>query len=116
MLPKLLSSATLANRADIVARVREMMVNTKPEGAAAALRGMAERADQTSFLNRIIAPALIIVGEHDEVTPLADAETMHREIGGSRLEIIAGAGHVANIEQAAQFNQVLLKFLDDLNS
>ena len=42
MLPKLLAPATLAERPDIVTRVREMILGTKPEGAAAALRGMAE--------------------------------------------------------------------------
>src|SRR5438105_12992896 len=50
MLPKLVAPATLANRYAVVARVQAMMIGTKPEGAAAALRGMAVRFDQTFFL------------------------------------------------------------------
>jgi pimeloyl-ACP methyl ester carboxylesterase len=113
MLPKLLSPETVAKRPDIVKRVRTMIVKTAPQGAAAALQGMAERPDQTEFLSSIIAPCLIIVGREDTLTPPADSETMHHEIGGSRLEIIEGAAHVSNIEQPEEFNRVLLKFLHD---
>ena len=114
MLPKLLAPATLHERPAIVARVREMMVKTKPKGAAAALRGMAVRIDQTDFLPSIFAPTLIIVGSEDELTPPSDSELMHREIRGSRLEIIKGAAHVSNLENTAEFNRVLIEFLNTL--
>jgi pimeloyl-ACP methyl ester carboxylesterase len=114
MLPRLLAPDTLARRWQVVARVREMIVNTKPEGAASAQLGMGLRRDQTPFLWRIIAPTLIIVGSEDMISPLSEAEQMHREIGGSRLEVIEGAGHVSNIEQPESFNRALTKFLRDL--
>ena len=114
LLPKLLAPETVAKRPDIVKRVREMMVKTEPEGAAAALQGMAQRQDQTAFLSRIISPTLIIVGREDSLAPLADAEIMHREIGGSRLVIIEGAGHVSNIERPEEFNRAFVKFLHDV--
>jgi 3-oxoadipate enol-lactonase len=114
LLPKLLTTDTVAKRPGVVKRLREMMLKTDPKGAAAALRGMAQRKDQTSFLSRIIAPALIIVGSEDAITPVADAELMHREIGGSRLQILEGAGHVSNMEQPEEFNRALVKFLRDV--
>jgi 3-oxoadipate enol-lactonase len=114
MLPQLLSPKTMARRPQVVARVREMIVNTKPQGAAAAQRGMAQRSDQLPFLWRIIAPTLIVVGREDAITPVSDSERMHREIGGSRLEVIEDAGHVSNLEQPESFNRVLTKFLRDL--
>jgi len=114
LLPKLLAPETLADRHDIVRRVREMMVGTEPEGAASALRGMAVRKDQTSFLSRIIAPTLILVGSNDVLTPAADSELMHREIGGSRLQILEGAGHVSNLERSEEFNRAFVKFLNDV--
>ena len=116
LLPKLLAAETLAKRPELVKRVRKMIVETAPEGAAAVLRGMAERQDQTSFLSRIIAPTLIMVGSEDALTPVADAELMHREIGGSRLQIIEGAGHVSNIENPEEFNRALVKFLRDVEA
>jgi 3-oxoadipate enol-lactonase len=114
MLPKLLTHTTHMKQPDRVERVREMILTTKPEGAAAALRGMAQRRDQTSLLASILQPTLIIVGAEDQITPPTDAETMRREIRGSRLELIEGAGHVSNIEQPEEFNRALLKFLRDL--
>jgi 3-oxoadipate enol-lactonase len=113
MLPKLLAPETVAKRPEIVRRVRDMMVQTKPEGAVAALHGMAQRRDQRPMLSSISAPALVIVGSEDTLTPREDSELIHREIGGSRLKIIDGAAHVSNIERPEEFNDALLNFLRD---
>ena len=89
MLPKLLTPDTVSKRPEIVKRVRDMMLKTKPEGAAGALLGMAERDDQTPLLSQISCPTLILVGQEDPITPVPDSEKMHREIcrfafGGDR--------------------------------
>ena len=111
MLPKLLTHETVSKHPEIVKRVRDMMLKTKPEGAAAALRGMAERDDQTELLPRISVPTLILVGAEDAITPVADSEKMHQAIAGSSLVVLDHAGHVSNIERARQFNDALLHFL-----
>jgi pimeloyl-ACP methyl ester carboxylesterase len=110
-LKKVLTNATLSEKPEVVAHVREMILKTDPRGAAAALRGMAARHDQTDFLEEIIAPTLILVGSEDNLTPPADAELMRREIRGSRLEILQGASHLSNLEQPHEFNRALLDFL-----
>ena len=114
MLPKLLTPETVSKRPELVKRVRDMMLKTKPEGAAAALLGMAERDDQTEFISTIQAPALIIVGREDAITPVADSEKMQSRIEGSRLVVIENAGHVSNLEQTEQFNDALLGFLSSV--
>jgi 3-oxoadipate enol-lactonase len=111
MLPKLLTPDTVSKRPELVKRVRDMMLKTKPEGAAAALLGMAERDDQTEFISSILVPALILVGREDAITPVADSEKMQSRIEGSRLVVIENAGHVSNLEQTEQFNDALLGFL-----
>lgn len=113
-LAKVLAPSTLDGQPEKVARVREMIITTDRRGAAAALHGMATRVDQTDYLPRILAPALIIVGSLDKLTPPVDAELMHREIRGSRMEIIEGAAHVSNIENPVQFNRALTDFLQTL--
>jgi 3-oxoadipate enol-lactonase len=115
MLPKLLTPETVAKRADIVKRVRDMMVKTKPEGAAAALLGMASREDQTSLLSQINCPTLILVGRDDPITPVADSTLMNEQIPGSKLIVIDNAAHVSNIEQVAKFNLELTTFLNHSN-
>ena len=115
MLPKLLTPETVSKRPEVVKRVRDMMLKTKPEGAAGALLGMAERDDHTSLLARIAFPALILVGSEDPITPVADSEKMHRAITGSRLVVIENASHVSNLERTEQFNEELVRFLNLLN-
>jgi len=111
LLPKVLSPASVASRPAVVHRVRQMMLTTKPEGAAFALQAMGERDDQSALLARIGVPTMIIVGRDDSITPVKDSESMQREIKGSQLEVIEGAGHVSNIEQPEQFNRALVDFL-----
>jgi 3-oxoadipate enol-lactonase len=111
MLPKLLTPETVSKHPEVVKRVRDMMLKTKPQGAAAALRGMAEREDQTELLAKISVPTLILVGSDDTLTPVADSQKMHEAIAGSRLVVLEKAAHVSNLEQTAQFNQALLDFL-----
>jgi len=111
MLPKLLTPDTVSKRPEVVKRVRDMMLKTKPEGAAGALLGMAERDDQTPLLSQISCPALILVGQEDAITPVKDSEKMHREIAGSRLVVMGNAAHVSNLERTEQFNEELTRFL-----
>ena len=111
MLPKLLAPETVRERPEVVKRVRTMMLQTKPEGAAAALGAMAKREDHTERLSQIKVPTLILVGREDAITPVADSEKMHAAIDGSQLVVIEHAGHVSNIEQPEQFNRALSDFL-----
>ncbi len=114
MLPKLLTPETVSKRPELVKRVRDMMLKTKPEGAAGALLGMAQRDDQTEFIAGILVPTLILVGREDAITPVADSEKMQSLIEGSRLVVIENAGHVSNLEQTEQFNDALLGFLSSV--
>jgi 3-oxoadipate enol-lactonase len=111
MLPKLLTPETVSKRPELVKRVRDMMLRTKPEGAAGALLGMKDREDLTGLLPQISCPTLILVGAEDPITPVADSEKMHREIAGSRLVVLENAAHVSNLERTEQFNEELIRFL-----
>lgn len=116
LLPKLLSPKTFAEHSDVVDKVRQMIVRTKPEGAAAALRGRAERRDYTPLLQKIAVPTLIVVGSEDEYTPVSDAELMHRGIAGSQLAVFTGIGHIPNMECPDEFNATLRQFLLSITS
>ena len=116
MLTKLLAASTHEGKPEVVTRVREMIIGMNPCGAAAALRGMALRRDQTDLLPEINVPTLIIVGAEDAITPKSDAEAMRSKIEGSRLVEIEGAGHVSNIERPAEFNRALVEFLAELQA
>lgn len=114
MTRKMLAPATLASRPETVAFVREMILRTPAAGAAAALRGMAARPDQTSLLPEIDVPALVLVGGEDAITPPRSSEAMARAIPGARFEVVEGAGHASNVERPAEFNRALADFLKDV--
>ena len=59
-------------------------------------------------------PTLIVVGDEDTLTPVAEAEALRAGIRGARLEIIDGAGHLSNLEQPEKFNSVLIDFINSL--
>ena len=70
------------------------------------------RADSTPLLPTIRIPVQIIVGDQDALTPPPLSEQMHRDISGSTLAVIPGAGHMSNMEQPAAFNEAMGGFLD----
>jgi 3-oxoadipate enol-lactonase len=99
---------------DVAAHVLGMMRGTAPAGAAAALRGRAQRPDYRDLLAQVSVPALVVVGTDDEYTPVGDAEYMHERLPDSALTVIEGAAHMPNLERPAEFNAALCKFLDRL--
>ena len=107
---KYVAKASLDNPA-VYQPLFKMMSTTKPEGAAAAHRGRAERRDHIKLLPSIAVPALIIVGSEDFFTPLAVARLMSDNIPGAQLVCIEGAGHLPNMEAPDEFNEALDSFL-----
>ena len=114
MIPKLLGPSTRERRPELRDWLERQIAAAPPAGVAAAQRGMAERPDLGPLLPRIAVPALIVVGEEDEITPPEESARLAREIPGARLEVIPEAGHLASLERPEIFNQVLLGFLRDL--
>ncbi len=108
MLPKLLSREA---DAEVVAFVRRTIEAVPATAIDAALAAMMARPDSTADLARMSIPTLVVVGEEDEVTPLAEAERMQTRLPRARLAVIPGAGHLANVERPHQFSQALHDFL-----
>ncbi|MET9515247.1 alpha/beta fold hydrolase [Streptomyces sp. NPDC002994] len=92
---------------DASAHVHRMMTAASPEGAAAALRGRAQRPDYRDLLTRVSVPTLVVVGRDDTYTPVADAEAMHAAIPGSTLAVIESSAHLPNLERPDVFNAAL---------
>jgi 3-oxoadipate enol-lactonase len=109
----LLSDATKQKRPDVQQALREVMDNPA-RSFVGELEAMKARPDSTGGLAAISVPTLIIVGEHDAVTPPDAARKLHEHIGGSRLVVIPEAGHVSNLEMPDAFNGALAEFLEGL--
>jgi pimeloyl-ACP methyl ester carboxylesterase len=110
-LPRLTGETTKRSRADVIARLKDMMLEASPRGISDALHGIAARQDSTPFLREISVPTLVICGEEDVITPRAEAEIMQRGIKGAELAVIPGSGHLPSMETPEAFNTVLETFL-----
>jgi pimeloyl-ACP methyl ester carboxylesterase len=116
ILPKMLAPHNVQALPGVAEHVLGMMRTTLPEGAAAALRGRAERPDYVEMLSHVSVPALVVVGSDDEFTPVSDAEFMHERLPHSTLVVIDDAGHLPNLERETEFNRALGAFLESTMS
>lgn len=89
---------------------------SNPRDVWRAMQGVITRRAVTSELERIRTPTLILVGEDDVVTTPERAESLHARITGSRLVRLPHVGHMSNLEQPEQVNQVLHRFLADISA
>lgn len=84
------------------------------DGIVAAQEAMASRPDSSPLLASIDVPALLLVGADDTGTSPDDVRAMASAMRHARSEVIECAGHLTNLEQPAQFSQLLGDFLDAL--
>lgn len=101
MLDRLFCAHTKTHRPELVAATRRTILATPPAGAAAALRGMAERPDVTSWLGQIQVPAVVVCGRHDVISPPDEMQGIARAIPGARYVEVPQAGHMSPLEDAS---------------
>lgn len=111
VLPKMVAPHNIHAMPATADLVLTMMQRTSPPGAAAALRGRAERPDYFETLATVAVPTLVVVGSDDEFTPLADARKIRDHVDGAILTVIEGAAHMPNLERPTEFNSALEEFL-----
>lgn len=109
--PKLLAPRTFETRPEVVRAVRQVVEATAPASIAAAQQGMAARPDVTGLLPQISVPALLIVGQHDEITPPPEMASVAAAVPGAELVIVPGAGHMTTMENPTAVNAALARFL-----
>ena len=107
----LFAPETPVRQPQLVGKVRDWMDAASPEGVAGALLAMRSRKDYVKLLPALPVPALVVGAEQDLAIPPAHAEALAAGLPAAELHIIANAGHMANLEQPAAFNKVLLDFL-----
>lgn len=112
MIPSQLGATTRMEQPALVERVEVMLRRAPASGVTAAAQALMDRVDSTPTLDTITVPTLVLVGAEDTLTPVSDAIAMSAAIPGSRLVTIAGAGHLAPLEQPAVVNAAIAEFLD----
>lgn len=105
----LLSSGSMSSP-ELVEYVHALTEGATPAGWIAALEAMKTRPDSMLLLRQADVRALVIVGELDRISPIAEAMSVRSLVRGE-LVVVPGAGHLPNIEDPLSFNDALTGFL-----
>jgi len=115
MLPKLLRPGIHQEQPGLPEQVLAMMARTPVAGIVGALTAMRDRPDSRPLLPALAGlPTLVLVGEHDTLTPPEVGRAMADAIPGAGFEVVAGAAHLPTLEQPEITTGLLQRFLDGL--
>ncbi len=92
---------------------RNMLVRMDLVGYTASCAVLRD-TDLVAELGRIVAPTLAIAGAGDVSTPPALVRETADRIGQSRVELIAGVGHLIPLEAPAMLARLLGSFLEEV--
>jgi pimeloyl-ACP methyl ester carboxylesterase len=104
-------------RVDVPTAVRERVAAMQRHAlevqaaAGAATEAQDPVEEDPGAVGRLAIPALVAVGEHDMPDFRIGAETLAQSLRHARHVVIAGAGHLAPLEQPEAFRELLLGFL-----
>jgi len=96
------------------AEFRNRLGEHSAQGSALTMRGVQKQRpslyDLVGEMNRINAPTLIVTGDED--WPCLEAGIlMKKSIRTAGLVVVPNTGHAVNLEEAAEFNQQIARFL-----
>jgi 3-oxoadipate enol-lactonase len=92
-----------------VQRVRELLLETSPQGYAACCAAIRDM-DQRESIRGITAKTLVIGGTADTSTTPEHAQLIANTIPEAKLTMLEAA-HLLNVERAEEFNSTLIEFL-----
>jgi 3-oxoadipate enol-lactonase len=97
---------------EVIERMRAQLVATPREGYAGCCEAIAAM-DLTPELPSIRAPTLVISAAQDPATPPEHGRRIAELIPGARFELVEGAAHIANVEQADVITALIDGFLTE---
>lgn len=92
----------------LVDAIRAMVLRSTPADYRGQIEAALKREDQSRYLPHIRHKALLVCGELDEWSPVAQHEEILRELPDAELAIIPRAGHMVTMEEPDAVNRLLL--------
>lgn len=109
--PSLLGATTRAGGHQLLARVTDLAQAARPHSVAWAQRAIAARADSTVTLHTTDVPAVVVIGEEDELVTPGEARETAQALPQGRLITLAGVGHLAPLEAPQATAEILTDLL-----
>jgi 3-oxoadipate enol-lactonase len=114
MVERWITPATFAARPEVAEKVRQMVRATSVEGFASCAEAI--KANRLlEQLSQIKVPSIFVAADRDAGLPVEVMHWMQQRVPGSRFKVIAGGGHLSNLDQPDAYNDVVLQFLRSLS-
>ncbi len=104
--------------ADFPANARRLALQRLRESDRDVLHGdfaACDIFDLRAEIQGLTVPALIIVGEEDQMTPPKFSESLHASLPNSELHRLPNAGHMVQLEQPDRVTDLLARFVEQRN-
>ena len=98
----------------LTGQIRAMAQDTGAEIFLRQQRAIMNRIDSRPSLGAITVPTLILWGDEDGITTMAQQQDMLGGISGARLEVLKGCGHLSTLEAPGEVNVLLSAWMDGL--
>lgn len=110
VIPRFVTPELAGQRPHVMDQLHDMFESIDPAGYAGCCAALRD-ADLRDSVARIACPTLIIGGNRDVATPPEMVRELYESIPASRLELIADAAHLPNLDQPAEFTRLVLETL-----
>jgi pimeloyl-ACP methyl ester carboxylesterase len=97
-------------------KVKSIIEGNSDEGICGSLLALATRTDNLGAFKNFELPVLVMVGEHDVLTPVEASIKITEDFKNSVMHVIKGSGHLSNLENPVEFNNLLNSFLSKFNN
>ena len=95
--PKYFAPDVYRERPDLVAQATELIVQTSPAGAAAMLRGMAQRVDAADLFEEMRLPVAVVAGARDALIEHAQTRAIADGVASAEFDLL-DCGHMPSLE------------------
>ena len=112
-IPNLFAPQTREKNPEIPARLITLADNFSGEALVSYYESMIRRPDRSVLLSKLSIPVLIVMGEHDQAVPLADALRLCKLPKKAYIHTLTKSGHMGMWEEPERSHQLLREFLKD---
>ena len=111
MRTSLLGATNRVARPDLAERIEGWITDQGPQAVAWAQRAMAARPDRSGVLSAYVGPAVVVVGDEDEVAPVPVARQMAELLADVELVVVPRSGHMTSNESPEPVASALTRLL-----
>lgn len=109
--PREFAPSLLEKRAPQIDLARAIARQNSVAGAAAMLRGMAQRVDSYDIAEELDMPVMVVAGAADQIVGLAESEQVRGAFPHAVLRVLGRSGHLPMLEEPDALSDLLLGFM-----